>query len=67
MVKVKLGDSVETMDFGSGRVVAMTEQWCVYVDASGSEYAVTWEDVFLPAVSVEPGEVCSAIGEYEKR
>lgn len=60
-MKVKIGDVVCSNDFGAGKIVAMTHQWCIYVDGGGAEFALPWEDVFL---EVEAECVCSAKEEH---
>lgn len=64
-VKVRLGDLVATDDFGPGAVVAMSKQWCIYVDNCGNEYAVTWDDIYIPPDDVQNGGVESSVEEKE--
>ena len=66
-MKVKVGDTVGTLDFGVGPIVAMSAGWCVIkVDSKAKngkgEVAVTWEQVFVPA---EPGDTSSSVEEKD--
>lgn len=66
-MKVKIGDTVGTIDFGVGPIVAMSAAWCVVkVDPKAKngkgEIAVSWDQVFVPA---EPGETGSSVEEKD--
>lgn len=65
-MKVKLGDKVCT-EFGIGKIVAMTEEWCIVCThpeqkVGYREVAVSWEGVSIPA---EPGVPSCTLGEKE--
>ena len=47
-MKVHIGDTVESFNFGPGKVVAMTKQWCIYSDKAGVEYAEPWKAIYIP-------------------
>ena len=44
-MKVTIGDKVQTDVLGPGRIVAMSEQWCIFRTVAGHEYAVSWNRV----------------------
>lgn len=43
-MKIRIGEIVQS-EFGRGRVVAMSKEWCVHEDEAGNEWAVTWGDL----------------------
>lgn len=61
-MKVTIGTKVYG-ECGMGEVIAMTEQWCIYLDRRcGEEIAEPWSSIRIPA---EPGETVSSITEKE--
>lgn len=65
-MKVKIGETVIT-DFGEGPIIAMTNEWCIFLrnpkaPPGKREIAVPWDQVSLPA---EAAEVASALTEKE--
>jgi hypothetical protein len=59
-MKVQIGDTVCSNDFGSGEVVAMTKQWCIYRQGS-DEFALPWGEIYIEA---ESGSVCSSVEQF---
>ena len=59
-MKVVIGDTVFSCDFGPGKVVAMTNQWCIYASKTGDEFALPWEAIYIEA---EPIGICSQLEE----
>ena len=53
-MKVHIGDEIDS-DFGPGKVVAMTKQWCIHMDKDGKEWASPWRDI---RIAVEGPNVC---------
>jgi len=47
-MKVRIGDMVRS-SFGSGRIIAMSREWCIHEDEAGNEYALPWEDIKVSA------------------
>ncbi len=58
---IKVGDVVSSI-YGTGVVVAMSEQWCIHRTNDGRhEAAVPWSEV---QVAVKPAGVSSRITEF---
>jgi hypothetical protein len=62
-MKVFLGDKIHSHDFGSGTIVAMTPQWCIFKSDDGVEFAVPWDDTYIDVDS--PCETHSANSYHE--
>jgi hypothetical protein len=51
-LKLKIGDNVCHPKYGSGEIVAMSKEWCVYFsDLYQCEIALHWNEVSIP---IEP-------------
>lgn len=58
---IKVGDMVSSI-YGTGTVVAMSEQWCIHRTDDGlNEAAVPWSEVH---VSIKPAAVTSPVREF---
>ncbi|GAB4355865.1 MAG: hypothetical protein Kow006_22580 [Gammaproteobacteria bacterium] len=58
---IRVGDVVSSI-YGTGIVVAMSEQWCIHrTDDGMNEAAVPWSEVHVP---IKPAAVTSQVREY---
>lgn len=64
-MKITVGTFVEG-ECGAGKVIAMTEQWCIYKDLKmkpgNDEIAEPWNSIVIP---LEAAETVSSIQEKE--
>lgn len=62
-MKLKIGDNVCHPKYGSGEIVAMSKEWCVYFsDLYQCEIALHWNEVSIP---IEPDVLSEGIQEID--
>lgn len=62
-MKLKIGDIVSNEDFGTGKIIAMTHDWCIYLNEENVEQALLWEEIYIPID--KPNENISSINVKE--
>ena len=62
-MKLKIGDIVASEDFGKGPIIAMTNDWCIYLNEDNMEEALLWDEIYIPID--KPNENISSINVKE--